>query len=123
MRSTLEGVTLPDDTDEPRILKFDPGAIPAIVFGITDRSQDVRLRKELVRRLIAEPIERIEGVGSVILGNAPDPVVRVDVRRDRLLAVGLTLTEAQPDPRRRQRGCAGRHPRRGRHRVRGAHAR
>ena len=93
MRATLEGVDLPDDVDEPRILKFDPGAVPAIVFGVTDRTGDVRLRKDLVRQRIADPIERLDGVGAVVLGNAPDTVVRVDVDRDRLVATGLTLNE------------------------------
>lgn len=93
VRAVLEGVTLADGVDEPRILKFDPGALPAITFSITDRTGDVRLRRDLVQRTIVEPIERLPGVGAVVLQNAPESIVRVDVDRDRLRAAGLTLTE------------------------------
>ncbi|MEN0065701.1 MAG: efflux RND transporter permease subunit [Myxococcota bacterium] len=93
VRAVLEAVSLTEGVDEPRILKFDPGALPAITFSITDRTGDVRLRRDLVQRTLIEPIERLPGVGAVVLQNAPKTIVRVDVDRDRLRAAGLTLTE------------------------------
>ncbi|MEM6926164.1 MAG: efflux RND transporter permease subunit, partial [Myxococcota bacterium] len=93
VRAVIEAIQLADGVDEPRILKFDPGALPAITFSITDRTGDVRLRRDLVTRTIVEPIERLPGVGAVVLQNAPETIVRVDVDRDRLRAAGLTLTE------------------------------
>ncbi|MEO0604840.1 MAG: efflux RND transporter permease subunit, partial [Myxococcota bacterium] len=79
VRAVLEAIQLADGVDEPRILKFDPGALPAITFSITDRTGDVRLRRDLVTRTLVEPIERLPGVGAVVLQNAPETIVRVDV--------------------------------------------
>ena len=54
---------------------------------------DVRLLKNEVEDALINPLRRVPGVGSVMLSNAPDQIVQIDVHQDRLLAHGLTMSE------------------------------
>lgn len=95
VRQNLESIkrTLPTDAESPQVLKFDIGQMPIVTFAITTPGDDVRLIKSEVEDILINPLRRVPGVGSVLLSNAPDQVIRVDVHQDRLLAHGLTMTE------------------------------
>ena len=95
VRQNLEGLkrSLPSDAESPRVLKFDFGQMPIVTFAITVPGSDVRLLKKDVEEALVNPLRRVPGVGSVMLSNAPEQVVRIDVYQDRLLAHGLTMTE------------------------------
>ena len=95
VRQNLEGLkrTLPSDAESPQVLKFDFGQMPIVTFAITTPGADVRLLKNKVEDALINPLRRVPGVGSVMLSNAPDQVVRIDVHQDRLLAHGLTMSE------------------------------
>ena len=43
--------------------------------------------------MLLNPLRRIPGVGSVMLRNAPDQILRINIHQDRLLAHGLTMSE------------------------------
>ena len=95
VRQNLEGLkrSLPSDAESPRVLKFDFGQMPIVTFAITVPGSDVRLLKKDVEEALINPLRRVPGVGSVMLSNAPEQVVRIDVHQDRLLAHGLTMSE------------------------------
>ena len=95
VRQNLESIkrTLPTDAESPQVLKFDIGQMPIVTFAITTPGDDVRLIKSEVEDILINPLRRVPGVGSVLLSNAPDQVIRIDVHQDRLLAHGLTMTE------------------------------
>ncbi len=95
VRQNLEGLkrSLPSDAESPQVLKFDIGQMPIVTFAITTRGDDVRLLKNEVEDALINPLRRVPGVGSVMLSNSPDKVVRIDVHQDRLLAHGLTMSE------------------------------
>ncbi len=95
VRQNLEGLkrSLPTDAEAPQVLKFDIGQMPIVTFAITTPGSDVRLLKNDVEDALINPLRRVPGVGSVMLSNAPDQVVRIDVHQDRLLAHGLTMSE------------------------------
>ena len=69
------------------------GQMPIVTFAITTPGSDVRLLKNEVEDALINPLRRVPGVGSVMLSNAPDQIVRIDVHQDRLLAHGLTMSE------------------------------
>ena len=95
VRQNLEGLkrTMPSDAESPQVLKFDMGQMPIVTFAITTEGSDVRLLKNEVEEALINPLRRVPGVGSVMLSNAPDQIVRIDVHQDRLLAHGLTMSE------------------------------
>ena len=95
VRQQLDVATdkLPRDIERPRVLRFDPSAIPVLVFVVSSKTSDVRLQRDLLEDVILEPLRRLEGVGAVTLRNAPERRVRVDVDRQRLVDRGLTISE------------------------------
>ena len=95
VRQNLESLkrNLPRDADAPQVLKIDFGQMPIVTFAVTTPGSDVRLLKSDIEDVLINPLRRVPGVGSVVLSNAPDQVVRINVHQDRLLAHGLTMSE------------------------------
>ena len=95
VRQSLESIKslFPEDAQSPQVMKFDIGQMPILTFAITTEGQDVRLLKEQIEEKLLNPLRRIPGVGSVMVRNAPDQIVRIEVHQDRLLAHGLTMSE------------------------------
>ena len=95
VRQSLETIknAFPEDAQSPQVMKFDIGQMPILTFAITAEGQDVRLLKEDIEDKLLNPLRRIPGVGSVMLRNAPEQIVRIEVHQDRLLAHGLTMSE------------------------------
>ena len=95
VRQNLEMIknALPSDAESPRVQKLDIAQLPIFTFAISAKGQDVRTLQEELEVGLFEPLRRVPGVGSIIIMNAPERIVRVDVYRDRLLAHGLTITE------------------------------
>jgi len=96
VRAALDRVrrSLPDEADNPRVRKFDPNDSPIVIIGAqTTRSLDeltLILEEEIASRL-----EQISGVGAIDVWGGIDREIRVDLKRDRLAASGLTAIDVQ----------------------------
>jgi HAE1 family hydrophobic/amphiphilic exporter-1 len=96
VRAALDRVrrSLPDEADNPRVRKFDPNDSPIVILGAqTTRSLDeltLILEEEITSRL-----EQISGVGAIDVWGGIDREIRVDLKRDRLAASGLTAIDVQ----------------------------
>ncbi|MDZ7758227.1 efflux RND transporter permease subunit [Rhodohalobacter sp.] len=96
VRAALDRVrrSLPDEADNPRVRKFDPNDSPIVILGAqTTRSLDeltLILEEEIASRL-----EQIPGVGAIDVWGGIDREIRVDLKRDRLAASGLTAIDVQ----------------------------
>ena len=74
-------------------MKFDFGQMPIIIFTIRSEGKDIRLLRDEIDSNLVEPLQRVDGVGAVMLRNAPEKIVKIDVNRERLLSYGLTMSE------------------------------
>lgn len=83
---------LPDGVNRPSIFKFNTNMMPIVFFAVTAKESYSGLDKILDERII-NPLNRIEGVGSVGMIGAPRRVVYVDVDPLRLDAYHLTLEQ------------------------------
>lgn len=81
---------LPDDADEPIIQKFDPGAIPVIIYSATAEESFAEL-ETIIDDYLAGPINRLPGVGDVSITGAPIIEVQVTLDPERLEAYGLSI--------------------------------
>ena len=73
------------------VMKFDFGQMPIITYERTE-GRDVRgLRDELETHLV-EPLQRVDGVGTVMLRNAPETIVKL-MSIVGIGLYGLTMTE------------------------------
>jgi len=82
---------LPSDAHKPMIFKFNTSMFPVFIVGVLNKRGDVRPYRKVIEEHAAEPLERIPGVGSVMLLNAPKRRVLIEVNRPALDARGISL--------------------------------
>ena len=84
--------TLPDDANEPNIIKMDMNAVP-IYMGATAENMDLTALNEMLEDNVVNRLERIEGVASVDLTGGVEREVRITVDPDKLAGYGLTTSQ------------------------------
>ena len=96
VRAALDRVrgSLPLEADPPRIWKFDPNNFPIVIVGANSDKNLADLTL-LLDREITKRFEQINGVGSIDIWGGINREVKVDIKRDRLIASGLTTQQVQ----------------------------
>lgn len=96
VRAALDRIRrdLPEEAEAPRVRKYDPNDFPIVILG----AQSPRPLDELtltLERDIAKRLEQIPGVGTIDVWGGVHREIRVNLKRDRLIASGLTATDVQ----------------------------
>ncbi len=96
IRAALDRVrgSLPPEADPPRIWKFDPNNFPIVIIG-ANSDKDLAELTLLLDREITKRFEQINGVGSIDIWGGINREVKVDIKRDRLIASGLSTQQVQ----------------------------
>jgi len=96
IRAALDRVRdeLPPEAEPPRIWKFDPNNFPIVIVGA---NSDMNLQKltQILDREVTKRFEQIPGVGSIDIWGGVYREVHVEIKRDRLIASGLSSAEVQ----------------------------
>jgi hydrophobic/amphiphilic exporter-1 (mainly G- bacteria), HAE1 family len=94
VRSNLSFVqkNLPDDAEDPVILKFNSSMMPIVYYAITAKESYAGLEKILDQKVV-NPLNRIDGVGSVGLSGVPGREIYVDVDPRKMEAYNLTIEQ------------------------------
>lgn len=94
IRSSLNFVTrfLPEDCEDPTIIKFNSSMMPIIFYAITANESYAGLEKILDEKIV-NPLNRIEGVGNVALTGVPGRRIYVDVDPRKLEAYNLSIEQ------------------------------
>lgn len=94
IRSSLSFVerTLPTDCEKPTIIKFNTNMMPIIFYAVTARESYAGLEKILDEKVV-NPLNRIEGVGSVSLSGVPGRKIYIDVDPRKMEAYNLTIEQ------------------------------
>jgi len=94
IRSNLNFVTsfLPEDAEDPTIIKFNSSMMPIIFYAITAKESYAGLEKILDEKIV-NPLNRIEGIGSVALTGVPGRRIYVDVDPRKMEAYNLTVEQ------------------------------
>jgi HAE1 family hydrophobic/amphiphilic exporter-1 len=80
---------LPEDADQPLVLKFDISATPVATLGLSGTGDPRRLRY-LADELLTRRLERIEGIASVQVNGGRLREIRVELNQASLVALGVT---------------------------------
>ena len=83
---------LPTDSEKPTIIKFSTSMMPIVFYAITAKESYAGLEKILDEKVV-NPLNRIEGVGSVALTGVPGRKVYIDVDPRKMEAYNLTIEE------------------------------
>ncbi len=88
--------TLPTDVREPVVEKFDPTAAPILSVAVSDtaRRRSLEQLRTLADDTLKPRLERVPGVASVEVTGGLVREVHVDLRRDRLEALGVAPQQA-----------------------------
>lgn len=85
---------LPPEADPPQIRKFDPNNFPIVIVGANSEMPLPDLT-QILEREITQRFEQISGVGSIGIWGGVYREIHVELKRDRLIASGLSSTQVQ----------------------------
>lgn len=84
--------TLPQDADEPVIMRFDPAESPIASVVVTG-NMSPREMTTMVNDVIKRRLEGIDGVGAVTVQGGLDREIQIDLDSNKIAAYGLTINE------------------------------
>jgi HAE1 family hydrophobic/amphiphilic exporter-1 len=83
---------LPEEAENPLIFKFDLAMMPIAIIAITAEDSYPNLQ-DIVDDEIVDPIKRVKGVASATAGGGLERQIRVDIDRDRLAALNISVEQ------------------------------
>ncbi len=83
---------LPEGCERPTIFKFNTSMMPIVFYAITANESYPGLEK-LIDEKIINPLNRVDGVGSIAMIGAPRRVIYVDADPRKLDAYNLTIEQ------------------------------
>jgi HAE1 family hydrophobic/amphiphilic exporter-1 len=94
IRSTLGFVEryLPEDCEKPSIIKFNTSMMPIAFYAVTAKESYNGLEKILNEKIV-NPLNRIDGVGSVSLSGVPGRKIYIDVDPRKMEAYNLSIEQ------------------------------
>lgn len=84
--------SLPDAADKPTIFKFSSSMIPILMYAITAEESYEGIAKMLDEKIV-NPLNRIEGIGSITLIGTPIRQIKVEIDPRRLEAYNMTIEQ------------------------------
>jgi len=92
IRDRLDRVVarLPEETDRPRLRKFDLASFPILILGASSNLDPVQMRK-MIDDQVKYRIERVPGVAALDVWGGLDREIHVDMKPDKLKALGLSM--------------------------------
>ena len=83
---------LPEGAERPSIFKFNTSTVPIVFYAVTAKESYPGLEKLLEEKII-NPLNRIEGIGSIGMMGTPRRVIYVDADPHLLDAYNLTIEQ------------------------------
>ncbi|KXG76949.1 Swarming motility protein SwrC [Fervidicola ferrireducens] len=83
---------LPDDADEPIVIKFDPSMMPVLIYGMTG-DRDPLLMKQIAEDMIEKRLERVAGVASVQVTGGVERQIRVLLSPQKMNGYGISFSQ------------------------------
>ena len=83
---------LPDGADNPIIFKFSTDMIPVIFYSVTAR-ESINALEKILDEQVANPLQRIDGVGTVMIAGAPKREIQINAIPERLESYNLTIEQ------------------------------
>ncbi|GHT52608.1 multidrug transporter AcrB [Bacteroidia bacterium] len=92
VRDKIEMVrnSLPDDVSNPIIFKFSTDMMPVVMYTAT-ATESVNGLYKILDDKVANPLNRVSGVGAVSISGAPQRQIQVEVSPDKMEAYNLTV--------------------------------
>ena len=83
---------LPDDMDDPMVLKQDMNQMPVVISGVTGMKNTQVLKKYLKDNIVPR-LERIEGVAGAMIFGGLDREINIYIDKSRLETYGISMDQ------------------------------
>jgi HAE1 family hydrophobic/amphiphilic exporter-1 len=90
VREKLDRLILPEDAEDPIVLRFDPSLDPILRLALSGDGELTAMRY-LAERRIKQSLETIKGVAAAQVRGGLEEEIQVDVDQERLAALGVPL--------------------------------
>jgi HAE1 family hydrophobic/amphiphilic exporter-1 len=81
---------LPEDSERPRLRKFDLASFPILILGVSGNLDPIHMRK-IIDHQVKYRIERVPGVASLGIRGGLDREIHVNLNAEKLKALGLPI--------------------------------
>ena len=92
VREKLERLRLPDGTEPPTLLRFDPGADPIMRLYLHGAADLYALRRA-AEDIVEKDLESTDGVAAIEVRGGYEPEIEIEIDQGRLALVGLSIDE------------------------------
>ncbi|WP_386627116.1 efflux RND transporter permease subunit [Sulfitobacter geojensis] len=86
---------LPEDADQPEIVKADANAQPVMRIAVTSNSRSPQELTQIVQDRVEDRLISVEGVADLQIYGDREPIFRVDINQLELASRGLSLGDMQ----------------------------
>jgi len=87
--------SLPEDADEPRIVKADANSEPVMRVGVTSSTMAIESLTDLVENRVVDRLIAVPGVADVPVYGGRERIFRIDVDQMALASRGLTVADVR----------------------------
>lgn len=94
VREKLDRLVLPEEADDPIVLRFDPSLDPVMRIAFGGDSDLKNLRRIADRRLKQE-FETIKGVAAAQVKGGFEEEIQINIQQERLAALGITMEQVR----------------------------
>jgi HAE1 family hydrophobic/amphiphilic exporter-1 len=91
VREKLDRLILPEDAEDPVVLRFDPSLDPILRIALGSAGGDLTASRRLADRKVKQAFETIPGVASARIKGGLEEEIHVDVDQERLAAMEVPL--------------------------------
>jgi HAE1 family hydrophobic/amphiphilic exporter-1 len=95
VRAKIESVRseLPDDIEEPLVLRFDPADMPIVSLALRSDTRTLRELTTLADEVLRKELEGVDGVGQVTIVGGEERAIVVELDPERLAAQGVPIPQ------------------------------
>ena len=90
VREKIDRLILPDETEDPIVLRFDPSLDPVVRLAVTGPDDLTRIRRVTEKKLKQE-VETIKGIAAAQIKGGLEEEIQIDIDQERLAALGISI--------------------------------
>lgn len=94
VREKLDRIILPEGTDDPIVLRYDPSLDPIVRLAITGNA-DLREIRHFAERRIEPDLETVVGIAAAELRGGLEEEIRVEIDQEKLAALKIPLATVE----------------------------
>lgn len=85
--------TLPEDADEPMVLKLDMSSMASAMMSVSYEGYDLTQTKKFVEDNVEDKLKAVDGVASVTVSGGTDRIIDVDIDPDKMYGYNLSFSD------------------------------